>query len=86
MESIYLYVIIASAAIVIIALGGLAIYYRNKLEKCKTTLIRYINENIEMKQKLPEYELPNYINNEEITPSEFTRIMTNVMKRLLFIA
>lgn len=63
-----------------------AIYYRNKLEKCKTTLIRYINENIEMKEKLPEYELPNFINSEEITPSEFSRIMTNVMKRLLFIA
>lgn len=86
MESIYWYVILASAAIVIIAFGGLAIYYRNKLKKCKTTLIRYINENIEMKEKLPEYELPNFINSEEITPSEFSRIMTNVMKRLLFIA
>ena len=86
MESIYWYVILASAAIVIIALGGLAIYYRNKLEKCKTTLIRYINETIEMKEKLPEYEMPNFINSEEITPSEFSRIMTNVMKRLLFIA
>ncbi len=86
MESIYWYVILASGAIIIIALGGLTIYYRNKLEKCKTTLIRYINENIEMKEKLPEYELPNFINNEEITPSEFSRIMTNViMKRLLFI-
>lgn len=86
MESIYWYVILASAAIVIIALGGVAIYYRKKLEKCKTTLIRYINENIEMKEKLPEYELPNFINNEEITPSEFTKIMTNVLKRMLFIA
>lgn len=86
MESIYWYVIFASGAIIIIALGGLTIYYRNKLEKCKTTLIRYINENIEMKEKLPEYELPNFINNEEITPSEFTKIMTNVMKRLMFVA
>lgn len=86
MESIYWYVIFASSAIIIIALAGLTIYYRNKLEKCKTTLIRYINENIEMKEKLPEYELPNFINNEEITASEFTRIMTNVMKRLMFIA
>lgn len=86
MESIYWYVILASAAVIIIALGGLTIYYRNKLERCKKTLIRYINENIEMKEKLPEYELPNFINNEEITPSEFTRIMTNVLKRLLFVA
>lgn len=86
MESIYWYVILASAAVIIIALGGVAIYYRNKLERCKKTLIRYINENIEMKEKLPEYELPNFINSEEITPSEFSRIMTNVMKRLLFIA
>lgn len=86
MESIYWYAILASGAIIIIALGWLTIYYRNKLEKCKTTLIRYINENIEMKEKLPEYELPNYINSEEITPSEFSRIMSNVMKRLLFVA
>lgn len=86
MESIYWYVILASAAVIIIALGGLTIYYRNKLERCKKTLIRYINENIEMKEKLPEYELPNFINSEEITPSEFSRIMNNVMKRLLFIA
>lgn len=86
MESIYWYVILASAAVIIIALGGLTIYYRNKLKKCKTTLIRYINENIEMKEKLPEYELQNFINNEEITPSEFTKIMTNVLKRILFVA
>lgn len=86
MESICWYVILASGAIIIIALGGLVIYYRNRLEKCKRTLIRYINENIEMKEKLPEYELPNYINSEEITPSEFSRIMSNVMKRLLFVA
>lgn len=86
MESIYWYVILASAAVIIIALGGLIIYYRNKLQKCKTTLIRYINENIELKEKLPEYELPNFINNDEITPSEFSRIMDNVLKRLLFIA
>lgn len=86
MESIYWYVILASAAVIIIALGGLTIYYRNKLKKSKTTLIRYINENIEMKEKLPEYELPNFINNEEITPSEFTKIMTNVLKRILFVA
>lgn len=86
MENIYWYVILAMAAVIIIALGGLTIYYRNKLQKCKTTLIRYINENIEIKEKLPEYELPNFINNEEITPSEFTKIMTNVLKRMLFIA
>ena len=35
MESIYWYVILASGAIIIIALGGLTIYYRNKLEKCE---------------------------------------------------
>lgn len=86
MESICWYVILASGEIIIIALGGLTIYYKNRLEKCKRTLIRYINENIEMKEKLPEYELPNYINSEEITPSEFSRIMSNVMKRLLFVA
>lgn len=86
MEIMYLYLLLGIAALIILVLAGVILHLRSKLNANKTILVRYINENIEMKEKLPEYETPNFIKTEEITPNEFSRIITNLMKRMLFIA
>lgn len=59
MEQFYLYIAIILSAIIIMMLSIAVVYYRRKLNKCKTALVRCINENIEMREKLPEYELPH---------------------------
>lgn len=86
MEKEYLYLMLAVAAIVISALTAAVISYRRRLMKCKATLIRYINENIEIRQKLPASELPRFIGRNDLTPEEFTRIIHNMLKRLMFVA
>ena len=42
-----------------------------------------INENIEMREKLPEYELPHFIGRDDITPEEFTNIIQHIEKAAL---
>ena len=73
------------AGLVIVVLAATVCVYRSKLRKCKTSLIRCINENIEMKEKLPESELPRFIGRDELTPEEFTSIIQNMLKRLMFV-
>lgn len=85
MEQLYLCITIILSAIIIVILSIAVAYYRRKLNKCKTALVRCINENIEMREKLPEYELPHFISRDDITPEEFTNIIHNILKRLLYI-
>lgn len=85
MEKEYLYFVLAVAALAIVALVVAVCFYRRKLRKCKTSLIRCINENIEIKEKLPESELPRFIGRDELTAEEFTSIIKNLLKRLMFV-
>lgn len=86
MEKEYLILLLVIAVIVILALVTALVFYRRKLAKCEASLVRCINENIEMKQKLPDYELPHFIMRDELTAEEFVRIIHNMMKRLMFVA
>lgn len=86
MEKEYLYLMLGIAGLVIALLIATVVYYRRRLMICKTSLIRHINENIEMKQKLPEYELPRFIGRDELTAEEFASIIHNMLKRLMFVA
>lgn len=86
MEKEYLYLLLGFAGIAIVALIATVLYYRRRLLMCKTSLIRCINENIEIKQKLPEQELPHFISRDELTADEFTSIIHNMLKRLMFVA
>lgn len=86
MEKEYLYLLLGMAGLVIALLTAAVVYYRRRLMACKASLIRHINENIEMKQKLPEYELTRFISRDELTAEEFTSIIHNMLKRLMFVA
>lgn len=55
------------------------------MEKCKMSFVRCINENIEIKERLPESELPRFIGKDELTAEEFTSIIKNMLKRLMFV-
>ena len=84
MEKEYLYFVLAMALLAIVALTVAVCFYRRRLRKCKTSLIRCINENIEIKRRLPESELPRFIGRDELTAEEFTSIIKNMLKRLMF--
>lgn len=66
MENLSFYLLLGAAGIVIAVLAGRLLYYPSQLSKCRHSLVRCINEKIEMKEKLPEYELPYYIGRDEL--------------------
>lgn len=86
MEKEYLYLLLGMVGLVIALLAAAVIHYRRRLMACKASLIRRINENIEIKQKLPESELPHFISRDELTAEEFTSIIHNMLKRLMFVS
>ena len=85
MEKEYLYFVLTVAGFIITALIVKVCFYRNKLMCCKAYLIRCINENIKIKQRLPEAELPRFIGRDELTAEEFASIIKNMLKRLMFV-
>ena len=86
MEQKYLYIILVVALLAIVGLVVALYRCRRRLHQCQRAMVRCINENIEMKEKLPEYELPNFLNREDVSPEEFTRIIHNMLKRLMFLS
>ena len=86
MEQMYFYLILTATLLVVAGLAIALYRCRRRLRQCQQAMVRCINENIEMKEKLPEYELPHFLNREDITPEEFTRIIHNMLKRLMFLS
>ena len=82
----YFYLILTATLLVVAGLAIALYRCRRRLRQCQQAMVRCINENIEMKEKLPEYELPHFLNREDITPEEFTRIIHNMLKRLMFLS
>lgn len=86
MEQIYLYILLIAALPAILVLA-LALYRcRRRLDRCREAMVRLINENLDMKEKLPAHERPNFMNRGDITPEEFTEIIHNMLKRLMFLS
>ena len=86
MEQLYLYILLVVTLPTIVGLA-LALYRcRRRLSRCQEAMVRLINENLDMKEKLPAHERPNFMNRGDITPEEFTRIIDNMLKRLMFLS
>ena len=86
MEQFYLYILLVVTLPTIVVLA-LALYRcRRRLSRCQEAMVRLINENLDMKEKLPAHEHPNFMNRGDITPEEFTEIIHNMLKRLLFLS
>ncbi len=85
MYFLYFYILLITALLVIAGLVAAIVYYRRKLKRCKTALVRCINENIEMKDKLLGRNMAYNSYTAEITPREFTNIIHNMLKKVLFL-
>lgn len=86
MEQLYLYILLVVTLPTIVVLA-LALYRcRRRLSRCQEAMVRLINENLDMKEKLPAHERPNFMNRGDITPEEFTEIIHNMLKRLMFLS
>ena len=86
MEQLYLYILLIATLPVIAVLAFALCRCRRRLSRCQEAMVRLINENLDMKEKLPAHERPNFMNRGDITPEEFTRIIDNMLKRLMFLS
>lgn len=86
MEQLYLYILLIATLPVIAVLAFALCRCRRRLSRCQEAMVRLINENLYMKEKLPAHERPNFMNRGDITPEEFTEIIHNMLKRLMFLS
>ena len=86
MEQLYLYIRLIATLPVIAVLAFALCRCRRRLSRCQEAMVRLINENLDMKEKLPAHERPNFMNRGDITPEEFTEIIHNMLKRLMFLS
>ena len=86
MEQLYLYILLIATLPVIAVLAFALCRCRRRLSRCQEAMVRLINENLDMKEKLPAHERPNFMNRGDITPEEFTEIIQNMLKRLMFLS
>lgn len=86
MEQLYLYILLIATLPVIAVLAFALCRCRRRLSRCQEAMVRLINENLDMKEKLPAHERPNFMNRGDITAEEFTEIIHNMLKRLMFLS
>lgn len=86
MEQLYLYILLIATLPVIAVLAFALCRCRRRLSRCQEAMVRLINENLDMKEKLPAHERPNFMSRGDITPEEFTEIIHNMLKRLMFLS
>lgn len=86
MEQLYLYILLVVTLPTIVVLAFALYRCRRRLSRCQEAMVRLINENIDMKEKLPAHECPNFMNRGDITAEEFTEIIHNMLKRLMFLS
>ena len=67
---------------IIIMLSFSLLHYKRKLRDCRKRLLRNINENTELKKRIPVSERFNYSNSLDVSPEEFIQIINNIMKKL----
>lgn len=88
-KSILVPVLLLLIAFLLVIIAGLAFcLYRqkNKLRRSHEYLVRYISDNLELKKQIPGLQEPYPFNPPEITPEEFTRVIDNMLKRILFLS
>lgn len=71
--------------LLIIVLSVSLYYYKRKLCGTQEYLIRYITYCLELKKQIPTSELPYRFDPPDITCEEFTKIIDNMLKRIMFL-
>ena len=60
-------------------------HYKRRLRRSQEYLIRYITENLELRKQVPTSRRPYALNPPDITPEEFTKIIDNMLRRIMFL-
>ena len=71
--------------LVILVLSIFLYRYKCKLRRTQEYLARYISDNLELKKLVPTSDRPYHFNPPEITPEEFTKIIDNMLRRIMFL-
>lgn len=81
-----LLLLVVSLSIIIAGLAVCLHRLKNKLRRSHEYLVRYITSNLELKKQIPGLEEPYPFNPPEITPEEFTKVIDNMLKRIMFLS
>ena len=71
---------------IIVVLSISLYYYRRRLRGTQEYLIRYITYCLELKKQVSTADQPYFFDPPEITPKEFTKIIDNMLKRIMFLS
>lgn len=82
---VILLLLVASLLVIIAGLAFSLRRQKNKLRKSHEYLVRYITSNLELKKQVPGLKEPYPFFPPDITPEEFTKIIDNMLKRLMFL-
>ena len=88
-KSILVPVLLLLVASLLVIIAGLAFCLhrqKHKLRRSHEYLVRYITGNLELKKQIPGLQEPYPFNPPEITPEEFTKVIDNMLKRILFLS
>ena len=60
-------------------------HYTCKLHRTREYLARYISDYLELKKRVPTSDRPYHFSPPEISPEEFTKIIDNMLRRMMFL-
>lgn len=82
---LYTFLFITLSLLLIIILIISICHYKRRLRRSQEYLIRYITENLELRKQVPTSRRPYALNPPDITPEEFTKIIDNMLRRIMFL-
>lgn len=81
-----MYILIFAALVVIAGLVAFVVYYRRRLRILQSAMARFIEENVEMKDKLLELNVIYHPGRIKLTSEDFIRIMSDMSRRVVFLS
>lgn len=88
-DGILVPVLLLLVASLLVIIAGLAFHLRRqkrKLRKSHEYLVRYITSNLELKKQVPGVKEPYPFYPPELTPEEFTKVIDNMLRRVMFLS
>lgn len=88
-DGILVPVLLLLVASLLVIIAGLVFHLRRqkrKLRKSHEYLVRYITSNLELKKQVPGVKEPYPFYPPELTPEEFTKVIDNMLRRVMFLS
>ena len=77
--------LLVASLLVIVILSVSLYHYKCRLRRTQEYLVRYISDNLELKKMVRTSDHPYHFNPPEITAEEFTKIIDNMLRRMMLL-